>query len=50
MNPYNYLRTVITSDGSCLVEIRTAIDKARVAFSKRKIILANTKMATAVRK
>ena len=50
VNRYNYLGTVITSDGRCLEEIRTRIAMAKVAFSKMKNILTNKKMSIETRK
>ena len=47
---YNYLGTVITSDGRCLEDIRTRIAMAKVAFSKIKNILTNKKMSIETRK
>lgn len=46
---YNYFGTVIISDGRWICEIRTRISMAKVALSKTKSVLANKKMAKAVR-
>lgn len=46
---YNYFGTVIISDGRWISEIRTRISMAKVALSKTKNVLANKKMAKAVR-
>ena len=47
---YNYLGTVISSNGKCLDEIRTRIAIAKTAFSKMKNILTNKKISLEVRK
>ena len=50
VNRYNYLGTLITSDGKCLDEIRARIAMAKVAFYKIENILTNKKMSFTTRK
>lgn len=46
---YNYLKTIILSNGSCLSEIRARIVMAILVFSKMKIILTIKKISIALR-
>ena len=38
-SPFNYLKSLITQDGSCEEETRSSIARARNAFTKRKDLL-----------
>ena len=47
---FNYLGTIITSDGRCSTDIRNRISQAKVAFQKMKGILCNKSLSIEVRK